>query len=115
MMPDREDSDQAYSRGTRRRCRPTPAGAMAGADPIGAKLRPMHAAFLVMAGLDPAICTSTVPREMAGSSPAMTRKLGCGPLNLALMEIVPAAWSSTVRRLPVDGELSLPAASYNWP
>ncbi|MDR3536090.1 MAG: hypothetical protein P4L71_06285 [Acetobacteraceae bacterium] len=27
---------------------------------------------IVMAGLDPAICTSTVPRLMAGTSPAMT-------------------------------------------
>jgi hypothetical protein len=32
---------------------------MAGLDPMGAKLRPMHAAFLVMAGLDPAICQGT--------------------------------------------------------
>jgi hypothetical protein len=27
----------------------------------------------VMAGLDPAVLVSTAPREMAGSSPAMTR------------------------------------------
>jgi hypothetical protein len=29
---------------------------------------------IVITGLDPVICTSTVPREITGSSPVMTRR-----------------------------------------
>jgi hypothetical protein len=39
----------------------------------GPQARSMHH-FLVMAGLDPAIYRRTVLMEMAGSSPAMTKK-----------------------------------------